>query len=304
MLNRVMTHDRLPVGRGWVRARLALAVVLMACSSSWAQQAQNPSPAVEHTRAHPRLEEQTPPGRREPLEVGSLFLPTRLAFKPGQKKPVPLVVMFHGGSWLPEAAASRLKTAIITVQLAAGSGSYTTAFANPDRFAALLAAAEAKAGVRFKPVTVAGWSAGCGAIRELFKQPASMERIERILAVDGIHTDYVSGTPGPLESQLETSKLEGWLRFAREAMAGRRRLLIIHTEIFPGTYASTTETADWLLRQLGLTRHAVLKWGPMGTQRLSDTHAGRFRVQGYAGNTGPDHVDLLEALVEWLRLLR
>jgi len=30
--------------------------------------AQNPSPMVEHTRAHPRLAEQTPPGRREALD--------------------------------------------------------------------------------------------------------------------------------------------------------------------------------------------------------------------------------------------
>src|SRR5215813_8873967 len=38
-----------------------------------AQQSQNPSPMVEHTRAHPRLKEETPPGRREKLELGTLF---------------------------------------------------------------------------------------------------------------------------------------------------------------------------------------------------------------------------------------
>jgi hypothetical protein len=27
-------------------------------------------------------------------------------------------------------------------------------------------------------------------------------------------------------------------------------------------------------------------------------------VQGYVGNTAPDHVDQLEALVEWLRLVQ
>jgi hypothetical protein len=40
-----------------------------------AQQSQNPSPMVEHTRAHPRLKEQSPPGRREKLVLGTLFLP-------------------------------------------------------------------------------------------------------------------------------------------------------------------------------------------------------------------------------------
>ena len=48
-----------------------------------AQQAQNPSPMVEHTRAHPRLAEARPPGRREGLELGTLFVPERLASKAG-----------------------------------------------------------------------------------------------------------------------------------------------------------------------------------------------------------------------------
>jgi hypothetical protein len=283
---------------------MSAVAAIVALGSPWpalAQQAQNPSPMVEHTRAHPRLIERTPPGRREALDLGALFIPQRLKIRPGQTKPVPLAVVFHGGSWLPESAGSERRMAVITVQLGAGSGSYAAALADPERFGALLSSAERKAGAKFGPVTVAGWSAGCGAIRELLKQPASLARIDRIIAIDGIHTDYVGGVPGPLESPLEAAKLQGWLRFAREAMAGRRRLLVIHTEIFPGTYASTTETSDWLIRELGLRRHAVLQWGPMGTQRVSDTHAGRLRIQGYAGNSAPDHVDLLHALAAWLR---
>ena len=50
----------------------------LSAATGLAQQPQNPSPLVEHTRAHPRLAEETPPGRREPLEVGTLFLPARL----------------------------------------------------------------------------------------------------------------------------------------------------------------------------------------------------------------------------------
>jgi hypothetical protein len=83
-------------------------------------------------------------------------------------------------------------------------------------------------------------------------------------------------------------------------MAGRKALLVLHTEILPGTFASTTETADWLIRELGLRRRAVVQWGPMGTALLSDTRAGRLRIQGYAGNSAPDHVDLLHALPDWL----
>jgi hypothetical protein len=267
-----------------------------------AQQAQNPSPMVEHTRAHPRLVETKPPGRREALELGTLFLPERLAPKPGQARTVPLAVVFHAGTWLPEAAGHEVGTAVIGVQLTASCGGYAAAVADAGRFPSLLDEAERKAGVRFRPITLVGWSAGCCALRELLRQPASVSRVDRVVAIDGIHTDYVDGKPGPLESHLETAKLEPWLTFAREAIAGRKRLLVLHTEIFPGTFASTTETADRLVRELGLRRHAVARWGPMGTVLLSDTRAGRLRIQGYAGNSAPDHVDLLHALPDLLRM--
>jgi hypothetical protein len=84
-------------------------------------------------------------------------------------------------------------------------------------------------------------------------------------------------------------------------MSGKKRLIITHSEIFPGTFASTTETTDFLLRELGLKRRAVLKWGPMRTQQLSEVRSGRFRLNGYAGNSAPDHVDELHSLAEYLK---
>jgi len=269
--------------------------------STCAQQAQNPSPMVEHTRLHRRLAETRPPGRREELALGTLFVPRRLAPKPGERKTLPLLIAFHAGAWVPEVAGDTVGAAVVGVQIAAGSSGYAAAVAEPGRLDSLLEEAERKAGARLRPVTLAGWSAGCGAIRELLRHPEAVARIDRVLAIDGIHTDYDDGRPGPLESRLETGKLEPWLAFAREAVAGRRRLLVVHTEIFPGTFASTTETADWLLGALGLKRHPVARWGPMGTVVLSDTRAGGLRVQGFAGNSAPDHVDLLHALPDLVR---
>jgi hypothetical protein len=118
-----------------------------------------------------------------------------------------------------------------------------------------------------------------------------------VLCIDGIHTDYVG------KSDVNAAALQVWLQLARDAMARRKELIITHSEIFPGTFASTTETADSLLRELGLKRRPVLKWGPMGTQQLSDTGSGRLRVAGYAGNSAPDHVDQLHSLPEYLKWL-
>jgi hypothetical protein len=190
------------------------------------------------------------------------------------------------------------------VQAGAGSGSYTRLFEDPQRFPRLLAEAQTKAGAPFRRVMLGGWSAGCGALRQILKSPESYARIDAVLCIDGIHTDYAEGHPGPLESKLGTDNLETWLQLARDAVAGRKRLIVTHSEIFPGTFASTTETADWLSAQLGVKPRPVLKWGPMGLQQLSEIRAGKFLMLGYAGNSAPDHVDQLHALPEFLKMLR
>lgn len=270
----------------------------------FAQQSQNPSPMVEHTRAHPRLKQETPDGRREKLELGTLFLPAKLKLK----SPTPLFIHFHGGTWLPEVAAAKVgNTAVISIQIGAGSSAYARPFGDAQLFSRLLAEAETKAGVKFAPLSLTAWSAGYGAVREILKVPEHYARVEKVLLIDGLHAGYVGGKPGTgksQESELETDNLEIFLKFARDAVAGRKRMIVTHSEIFPGTFASTTETADWLLGQLGLKRTPVVKWGPMQTQQLSEARAGKFWLIGFAGNSAPDHVDQLHSLPEYLNWLR
>ena len=276
-------------------------VFLFLTSTLTAQVAQNPSPMVEHTREHPRLTKQTPPGRRVDLGLGRLFVPQRVRHTRG----VRLLCFFHGGDWLPEVAAARQQNmAVISVQAGAGSGTYAKLFADPQRFPKLITEAEDKSRLRFGEIDLGGWSAGCGALREILKDATSYERISRVLCIDGIHTGYVNGTPGPQESQIDTDNLQVWLQIGRDAMAGKKRLLITHSEIFPGTFASTTETADYLLREWGQRGHGVVKWGPMKTQILSEVKKGGLLVMGFAGNSAPDHVDELHSLPEYLRWLR
>ena len=103
---------------------------------------------------------------------------------------------------------------------------------------------------------------------------------------------------------LDTTKLAEFVRFGRAAMRGDKSFVITHSEIFPGTFASTTETADYLVQALGLKRKAVLEWGPGGMQQLSEVRSGKFSILGFAGNTGPDHIDHMHGLPSFLSLLR
>jgi hypothetical protein len=262
---------------------------------------QNPSPMVEHTRAHPRLQQEAPHGRREQLAIGTLFIPAKLQ----RAKRLPLFVHFHGAAWVAEIAAARNgRFAVISVETGSGSTAYAKQFSDHGLFDAMLREATEKTGVVFGPISLTAWSAGHGAIREILCVPEYYARVQKVLLLDGLHTGYLNGKPGPLESELEPDHLDIFLKFARDAVAGRKTMVITHSEIFPGTYASTTETADWLVTQLGLRRRAILRWGPSKTQQLSESRAGKFLLMGYAGNSAPDHVDEFHGLPEYLKLLR
>ena len=250
---------------------------------------------VEHTRTHPRQVEHAPQGRREKLSIGTLYIPNESR----NRQSIPLLVHFHGSAWLPEQSAHKQnrRAAVLTVQLGSGSAVYAKPFQRNARFADLIAEAAKAAHLQFKPIYLSGFSAGYGAIREILKefQPHG------VLLIDGLHTGYdPEGKPGP----LKTESLLPFLDFARQAVAGKKRMLITHSEIFPGTFAGTTETADHLVEKLGIKRTPVVKWGPQGTQQLSVARRGKFELLGFAGNSAPDHTDQFHALAHWLKRIR
>lgn len=255
---------------------------------------------VDHTRAHLRPEESTPPGKRHPLNVGTLFVPEQLRPRDGG----PLWIHFHGAPWLAERAAARIgRVPVVTVQLGEGSDVYRTPFVDDATLDVLMKQAEEKAGAAFSSLILSSWSAGYGAVREILRKPKSYERVTRVLALDSIHAGYPSGTSGPKESTLADEDLDAFVQYAKDAITGKKRLLVTHSEVFPGTFASTTETADYLLQKLTLGRAPVLKWGPVGMQQLSEMRQGGFSILGFAGNSAPDHLDHLFGLEAFVRLL-
>jgi hypothetical protein len=275
---------------------------------------QNPSPMVESTRAHERLTQGELAGSVSSfVGPGGRAVEVLVPEAARELAAVHLVVHFHGAAWLPMQAATLQATppVVAVVTLGAGSGAYDRAFSDPAAFDSLLAGitrALPPAGsraVRIETVTLVGFSAGHGAIRAILREPRHFEGVHAVLLLDGLHTSYLPARTVLAEGgSLDTSNLDRLADFARAAVRGEKRFVITHSEIFPGTFASTTETADWLLAELGLRRIAVLRWGPRGMQQLSEAREGRFEVLGFAGNSAPDHIDHLHALPELLSLTR
>lgn len=275
---------------------------------------QNPSPLIEHSRTHLRVPRMAVAGVRDsfPGPAGrniSFFIPAAVK----RADQLSLVIHFHGSAaFVSEYAAAQLKDdhVIATVQLGSGSGIYDRSFSNPLVFDTLLANVRASAtrilgrDVAFKRIILSGWSAGYGAVRAILRDSTRAELVDGVLLLDGLHTGYIPDRKVVAEGgQIDTANFSAFLRYARWAMAGRKRFLITHSEIFPGTFASTTESANYMISALGLKRTPTLEWGVLGMQQTSYARAGKFEVRGYAGNAGPDHVDHLHALDYFVRQL-
>lgn len=270
-------------------------------------QSQNPSPMVENSRAHERVEKEDPSGKTflidnvlsKPIEV---YIPIQSC----SHDSISLLIHFHGASYIPIHAVEQTDKPFVlaTVNLGHGSSAYEKPFADNDKFIELITAISDSSKMVFSNIYLSVFSAGYGSVRAILNNPLYFDKIDGIFLLDGLHTDYV---PEKLTladgGKLNTDKLNCFLEFAKLATKGDKTFIITHSEIFPGTYASTTETANYLINNLGLKRKSVLKWGVLGMQQTSEVSIGNFHVIGFAGNTAPDHIDHFHALYNLLQYI-
>ena len=306
----MISSSRLVVGASLIAALLA--VPARAQEPLPKPAPQNPSPMVEHTRAHERLEERDLPGVRVTVD-GLLAKPVNVFIprKAAESRPFRLLIHFHGAAFVPEHAVSHVRSEYVlaVVNLGPGSAVYENAFKDPAVFDRFLDAMRERlkshsAGAEFSGVVLSAFSAGHGAIRSILREPRHAAAVDSVLLLDGLHAGYLPPRTVLAEGgALDEGPLTPFLRFAESAIGGKKALVITHSEIFPGTFASTTETTDYLIRALGLKRVPVLAWGPLGMQQLSKVEQGRLAILGFAGNSAPDHVDHFHAMHHFLALL-
>jgi len=272
---------------------------------------QFPSPMADAIRGHGRIHDEDVPGVSFVLkDVLSKPVEVYLSGRGGEVDRVDLLVHFHGAGYVARHAVydSGHPFILAVVNLGSGSAVYEREFQSESAFGRLIetvrdcVSQRQSTEIEIRRVYLSSFSAGYGAVRAILKErpPA----VDGIVLLDGLHTDYVP--PRQVLAQggkLNAAKLKDFVDYARLAMAGKKRLLITHSEIFPGTYASTTEAADYVIDSLHLQRHPVLKWGPGGMQMLTETRANGLTILGFAGNTAPDHIDHFHGLPAFLKMI-
>ncbi|MBO9591557.1 MAG: hypothetical protein J7599_01525 [Niabella sp.] len=302
----------------WIRL-LPVAFLMAGAISVTAQTttplAQYPSPMQETVRRHERITFDVQQGITYTLDSilskpVFIYIPRRL------KKAAwaDLLIHFHGVNYVPAFTAEKSKTNLVavSVNLGSGSGTYARPFQNDTAFKKLVTvvwrSVQKQLGnrIRQRRIILSGFSAGYGAIRSILSGADGFELVNTVLLLDGLHASYIPERKVLAEGgQIDTAGLAPFLAFARQAVlpATGKNMLFTHSEIFPGTFVSTTEAADYLLQQLQLKAMPVLKKGPAGMQQISEAGSGHFRVLGFAGNSAPDHVDHFHGLPFFLERL-
>lgn len=281
-----------------------------------AQMAQYPSPMQEKVRKHERVSFDTKAGKVIILDSVlskpvTIYIPKKLS----RTKPADLLIHFHGSSSVVAYAAENYKGNLVAVSVTLGSGSgvYSSAFRNDSSFTLLENAVWTAVSAKLNTVPkkgrliLSGFSAGYGAIRSILGQPGHFEEINAVLLLDGLHASYIPERKTIAEGGLTDSvSLEPFTRFAKEAISrtSGKKFLFTHSEIFPGTFVSTTEAATCLLQQLKMQAKPVLKWGPGGMQQISEAQKGNFMIWGFAGNSAPDHIDHFQNLYFFINKIR
>ena len=124
------------------------------------------------------------------------------------------------------------------------------------------------------PLVVVAFSAACWALRHWIGQEFALEHLTAGIMLDGLHT-----------SRKEV--LAGVLKYARKCIDGdglTQRLVVTNSDIDPITYASTSETAELLLDELGCTPRIAPDEGVMPGVRVVDYGVSKW------GNVAADHV--------------
>lgn len=254
-------------------------------------------------------------------ERHSLWIPSDYELR-GNK--VDVLIDFHGSPRVVRESArlAGLNCVVISVNYGGFSSVYRKPFsADRQLFAAILN--EALAELRAQPdfsdevewgrLAVSSFSAGFGAVRELLKSPAYFDRIDGIYLVDSLYCGYVGdGTASVEEGVVHPGLMQDFLRYAQASAEGKKVMVVTHCDGPTPGYASTRETADYLLAKLKLEPTLIdsVVELPAGAKKP----AGELRLyrqavrQGFSlfGSPGPnetDHGEHLRHMARWLSVL-
>jgi hypothetical protein len=208
---------------------------------------------------------------------------------------VDVVFHFHAGHAAePEYRAAGLRVVVADITLPGfGTTPYWNLMDDPNRFdqwkSMLVHDLSKRAGrpIAIRHIALVAWSAGFVTVQRILAQKKHYDEVDAVILLDGLHCGYVHHAP---TRRADLGVLSAFVRFAKDAAAGKKLFVFTHSSIqtFADGYASTTEVADALAPELGMTWTPDARPGPPGAIRSADL--GDAHLRGFAGEQPKDHV--------------
>ena len=221
-------------------------------------------------------------------QFAQVFVPDY--FKAPENGKFMLVFHLHSASWAAEDMVYKAKAnaVLFNIHLGALSSPYRNYFQDAiefkfilDKVITVLKNNNIIANPQIEKLIITSFSAGYAGVREIFKIPAYYEQIDALALADGLHSNS--------EPTLRKEQMKDFVRFAKDARDLKKIMLLTHSEISTSGYQSTTQTADYLIKGIGVHRISVTAVDEIGDQK-STCDIGHFHLKGYAGETAGDHL--------------
>jgi hypothetical protein len=204
-----------------------------------------------------------------------------------------LVLHFHGDDPVRrELVNSGQKLVLHTITLNPNQN-YATLFTGTGLFESIVQQVEQSLAKKYGRDTHVGhialsaWSAGFTGISAILAQSGA-SGVDAVVLIDGLNA--------PRQADILARQLQPFVEFAGRAAMNERFMLVTHSSIDPPDFASTTETAHFLISALGGHPQAVRRNDSLGLELVEFFTRGSFHVRGYAGNGKADHCAQLALL--------
>lgn len=234
-----------------------------------------------------------------PLSRGKLTFPKSLAS--GTASQFDLVVHLHGEEPVRRELIESGKPLVLLAITLGPSESYAPLLTGAQAYRATIAEVEQALSkrlgrdVRARKIALSAWSAGFVGIAAAVSNEAG-SAADAVILIDGLHAPR--NNRAAFEAQLDP-----FLKYARLAIAGQRFMFISHSSIDPPDFASTTESAHYLMQRLDGHPEAVRRQDAFGLELVELFSRGELHIRGYAGNDKADHCAQLALLRDVYRTL-
>lgn len=229
----------------------------------------------------------------------SLFLPSNFSYPNNDAN---LFIQFRG--IVPQRfSEGGVKAIVVACDTAGLSAAMQTKFGGasfvPNMIKQAFTIASQKAGKQIKlaRLGLGSFSAGYAPLREHLNNKNVVSMVDSVIVIDGVHYGPV-GNPTPV-------MMAPYAAYAKLAAANEKMMVISHSALKP-TYCSSTDAANYLIKQVQGTRVSVPASEPsqytyatrfgkvMKPESRSDV--GSFHVEGYKGTQGNDHTEQVDNL--------